>query len=72
MCCELAKALPHASHNVRGLVDKDYSELLETIPHNPFLFITEFSCMECYALNDSALEKFSNVYLGIAISKDRF
>jgi hypothetical protein len=67
LCKRLDAALPKDRRNVRGLIDKDYSELLGTTPSGPFLLVTDFSCLECYSLDDDTLHKFSNVYLGMEI-----
>jgi hypothetical protein len=68
LCKELDQLLPVDSRSVRGLVDIDCAELLDSVPASRSLLCTEFSCIECYTLDERTLKKFSNLYLGINIS----
>jgi hypothetical protein len=72
LCADLEAGLAASARNVFGLVDKDYSELLGTLPLCRYLLLTDYSCMECYALSDRALEKFCHLYLGVRIPNDCF
>ncbi len=64
LCGKLSAALSPNTQSVRGVIDKDYSELLGLTYDCQLLKVTEFSCLECYCLDDRTLRKFSNVYLG--------
>jgi len=64
LCVKLSAALSPGVQNVGGVIDKDYWELLGETCECPLLTVTEFSCLECYCLDDETLHKFSNVYLG--------
>jgi hypothetical protein len=72
LCMELATKLSEIADNVLGLVDKDYSEILNAMPSYLRLLYTEFSCLECYALSEHALTKFCHLYLGYVIPKIHF
>jgi hypothetical protein len=72
LCVELASALPNTGKAVRGLIDKDYSEILGTIPTARFLIVTEFSCLECYAIGERTLDKFCHLYLGYIVPREHF
>jgi hypothetical protein len=72
LCKELEMALDSPIQNIRGLIDADYSILLDDIPHSGLLFLTEFSCLECYALTERTLQKFCNLYLRRDIPISRF
>jgi hypothetical protein len=70
LCKELDSKLPKNVQNVLGLIDKDYDYLLGISRSSRFLVATDFSCLECYALNPRTLLKFCTVYLGKTIDLD--
>lgn len=72
LCKELDRALPANAENIRGLIDKDYSEILQKLPSSRSLLCTDFSCIECYAIGERTLEKFCHLYLGLIVPDDRF
>jgi len=49
---------------VACIVDKDIAAVRGTIVASPYLFWTDFSCLESYAATNSALSKFYNVCFG--------
>ena len=70
LCVELDRAADIAIDSVRGLIDKEFFDILQE-PHDArFLLKTDFSCMECYALDIGTLKKFSLIYLGREISSE--
>jgi hypothetical protein len=64
LCRELAANLPEEVRSIRGLVDKDDFHLLGISLSSRYLVTTDYSCLECYALDESSLEKFFGLYLG--------
>jgi hypothetical protein len=71
LCKELDSKLPQNVRNALGLIDKDCDYLLGISYSSRFLASTDFSCLECYALNRRTLLKFCAVYLGKIVEMDR-
>jgi hypothetical protein len=71
LCQELESKLPPRAESALGLIDKDYDYLLGISFSSRYLVTTDFSCLECYALNSRTLLKFFAVYLGKTVEMDR-
>lgn len=62
LCLELDKTLHATAESVRGLIDKDFFDVLEEHHDSRLLWKTDFSCVECYALEVTTIQKFSLLY----------
>jgi hypothetical protein len=69
LCLELDRTLDPTAENVRGLIDKDFFDILKEHHASRLLWKTDFSCVECYALEVTTIQKFSLLYFGREISR---
>jgi hypothetical protein len=69
LCVELGKMLDNSTENVRGLIDKDFFEILQEDYESRLLWKTDFSCMECYVLDLTTVQKFALLYFGKKIDE---
>jgi hypothetical protein len=55
----------------RCLVDRDFFGILYAVPESPYIWLTDLSCLEAYALNLAVLRRLWAVYFMRPISDDR-
>ena len=71
LCRQLEDRLRGEARSVRGLIDKDDSDLLGITFASRHLLLTDFSCLECYALSGRMLFKLFRLYFGKDIEENR-
>jgi len=70
LCSLIEEELGSNLNNLLGIIDKDYDCINEDVGLNEsaYLVYTDFSCLECYAIEKSSLHKLFNLYFGKNIS----